>query len=78
MLAVAPGAIKTPINQDVWDNAETLEDLLRKIPARRMGETDEIARMVAVLASDLASYVTGPSLMVDRGMVLYSDFRHGG
>jgi NAD(P)-dependent dehydrogenase (short-subunit alcohol dehydrogenase family) len=78
VLAVAPGAIKTPINKDVWDKPDTLKDLLRKIPVRRMGGTEEVAHMVAVLASDLASYVTGPSLMVDGGMVLYANFRHGG
>jgi glucose 1-dehydrogenase len=43
-----------------------------------MGSTEEVARMVTVLASDLASYVTGPSLTVDGGMVLYSAFEHGG
>lgn len=76
--AVAPGAIKTPINQDVWSQADNLRDLLDKIPEHRMGSTEEVARMVTVLASDLASYVTGPSLTVDGGMVLYSAFEHGG
>jgi NAD(P)-dependent dehydrogenase (short-subunit alcohol dehydrogenase family) len=78
VVAVAPGAIKTDINKQVWDNPHTLEDLLRKIPARRMGGTEEIGHMVAVLASDLASYVTGPSVVIDGGMVLYANFRHGG
>ncbi|MDE2088426.1 MAG: glucose 1-dehydrogenase [Gammaproteobacteria bacterium] len=78
VVAVAPGAIKTHINQAVWGNPDTLKDLLRKIPANRMGEPDEIGRMVALLASDMASYVTGPSVIVDGGMVLYPSFRHGG
>ena len=78
VVAVAPGAIKTHINQAVWSNPDTLKDLLRKIPANRMGEPDEIGRMVALLASDVASYVTGPSVIVDGGMVLYPSFRHGG
>ncbi len=78
VLGVAPGAIKTPINESVWNNPDTLKDLLRKIPSNRMGEPSEIGRMVALLASDMASYVTGPSLLVDGGMVLYPSFRHGG
>ncbi len=78
VLGVAPGAIKTHINKAVWSNPDTLKDLLRKIPANRMGEPAEIGRMVALLASDMASYVTGPSLLVDGGMVLYPSFRHGG
>ena len=78
VVAVAPGAIRTPINKDVWDQADSLRDLLDKIPDHRMGSPEEIAQMVTVFASDLASYVTGPSLTVDGGMVLYSAFEHGG
>lgn len=78
VLAVAPGAIKTPINQDVWSNAGGLADLDLKIPMGRMGEREEIARMVAVLASDLASYVTGTTVFIDGGMTDFADFAHGG
>ena len=76
--AVAPGAIKTPINQNVWSNPDMMKDLIRKIPTERMGETDEIAKTVAFLCSDEASYVTGAVLFVDGGMTLYPEFRHGG
>jgi glucose 1-dehydrogenase len=76
--SVAPGAIKTPINQDVWSNPEGLKDLLRKIPTERMGEVDEIAKVVAFLCSDEASYITGATVYVDGGMTLYPEFRHGG
>ena len=76
--AVAPGAIKTPINENVWSNPDTLKDLLRKIPTERMGETEEVAKAVAFLASDEASYITGAVLFVDGGMTLYPEFRHGG
>jgi NAD(P)-dependent dehydrogenase (short-subunit alcohol dehydrogenase family) len=44
VLAVGPGAIKTPINRNVWSNPKRMKDLLEKIPLKRIGEPDEIAR----------------------------------
>ncbi|HZI33059.1 MAG TPA: SDR family oxidoreductase, partial [Candidatus Binatia bacterium] len=52
VLAVGPGAIKTPINKSVWSDPAGMKDLLEKIPLNRMGEADEIANMVVVLVSD--------------------------
>jgi NAD(P)-dependent dehydrogenase (short-subunit alcohol dehydrogenase family) len=78
VLAVGPGAIKTPINRSVWSNRKNMKDLLEKIPLKRIGEPDEIARMVVVLVSDAASYVTGRTIFVDGGMTDYPDFAHGG
>lgn len=78
VLAVAPGAIKTPINQSVWNDPKGLEDLKRKIPLGRIGETDDIASVVAFLVSDGASYVTARTIFVDGGMTDYPDFAHGG
>ena len=78
VLAVGPGAIKTPINQSVWSDPKSLQDLLEKIPLKRIGEPEEIARMVVVLVSDAASYVTGRTIFVDGGMTDYPDFAHGG
>jgi glucose 1-dehydrogenase len=76
--AIAPGAIRTPINKDVWNNPESLQDLDKKIAMARPGDPDEIGRVVAFLASDLASYITGTTLAVDGGMLIYPDFSHGG
>lgn len=78
VLALAPGAIKTPINQAVWSQPDSLRDLLNKIPLNRMGTVEEIAEMVVIMVSDKASYVTGTTLFVDGGMVDYPDFAHGG
>jgi glucose 1-dehydrogenase len=78
VLALAPGAVKTPINRNVWDEPKTLKDLLAKIPLGRMGEAEEIAKMAVVLASDAASYMTGTSVFVDGGMSLYPSFEEGG
>lgn len=78
VVSVAPGAIKTPINKDVWGNPDTYKDLLTKIAMPRMGETGDIAKAVTFLASDMASYITGTTLVVDGGMLLYPAFKHGG
>jgi 3-dehydrosphinganine reductase len=78
VLSVAPGAIKTPINRSVWSNPQSMQDLLEMIPLNRLGEPEDIARMVVVLVSDVASYVTGRTIFVDGGMTDYPDFTHGG
>jgi glucose 1-dehydrogenase len=78
VLALGPGAIKTPINRSVWSDPDSLKDLLEKIPLNRIGTTEEIARMAVVLVSDAASYVTGRTIFVDGGMTDYPEFSHGG
>ncbi len=76
--ALAPGAIRTPINQSVWSDPAGMQDLLTKIPLGRIGEVEDVARMAVVLLSDAASYVTGTTLFVDGGMTDYPSFLHGG
>jgi len=78
VIAIAPGAIKTPINADVWQDPKGLADLDEKIPMGRVGEPDEVGHTIAFLCSDLASYITGITIPVDGGMLLYPDFREGG
>lgn len=78
VVAVAPGAIRTPINRDVWENPEKMADLKTKIPLGRIGEPEEIARIVRLLVSDDASYLTGTTVTVDGGMTAYPSFAHGG
>ena len=78
VLALAPGAIKTPINADVWGDPESLRDLDKKIAMARPGDPDEVGRVAAFLVSDLASYITGTTIAVDGGMLIYPDFSHGG
>jgi NAD(P)-dependent dehydrogenase (short-subunit alcohol dehydrogenase family) len=78
VIAIAPGAIKTPINANVWQDPKGLTDLDEKIPMGRIGEPDEIGHAIAFLCSDLASYITGITIPIDGGMLLYPDFRQGG
>ncbi|KQS71396.1 sugar dehydrogenase [Rhizobium sp. Leaf371] len=76
--AIAPGAIRTPINKDAWETDEALTKLLRLIPYGRIGEPDDVSRAAVWLASDEADYVTGTTLFVDGGMSLYPEFRDNG
>jgi NAD(P)-dependent dehydrogenase (short-subunit alcohol dehydrogenase family) len=78
VLAVAPGAIRTPINQSVRADPKGMADLLDKIPLRRVGEPSDVAQLVVFLASDAASYITGTTVFVDGGMTDYPSFAHGG
>ncbi|MFG2131766.1 SDR family oxidoreductase [Streptomyces sp. NPDC048751] len=76
--AVAPGAIRTPINRDAWSTPEAEADLLRLIPYNRVGDPDDIAGAVVAMASDLLDYVVGTTLYVDGGMTLFPGFATGG
>ena len=78
VLALAPGAIRTPINKSVWDDPAMLRDLLTKIPLGRMGEPEEVARVATFLVSGLASYMTGSTVFCDGAMSDYPEFAHGG
>jgi NAD(P)-dependent dehydrogenase (short-subunit alcohol dehydrogenase family) len=78
VISLAPGAIKTPINQAVWSSPKGLKDLLAKIPLKRIGNPEDVANMAVMLASDASSYVTGRTVFVDGGMTDYPDFAHGG
>ncbi|MEV7439946.1 SDR family oxidoreductase [Streptomyces sp. NPDC091204] len=76
--AIAPGAIKTPINKDAWETEQAREDLLRLIPYGRIGDPEDIAYAAVALASDLMDYVVGTTLYVDGGMTLFPGFATGG
>jgi glucose 1-dehydrogenase len=69
--SVAPGAIRTPINQELIDDPGKRAEVEKQIPWGRMGEPEEIAAAIAWLGSDEASYVTGTTLFVDGGMTQY-------
>jgi len=65
---VAPGAIITPINKSLLDDKPKLNALLANIPSGRLGTTDDVANLVAFLASDEAGYVNGATFTVDGGL----------
>ncbi len=66
---VAPGAVVTPINKGLLEDHAKLDPLLRNIPLGRMGTSEEIAGLVAFLASDEAAYITGSTYVIDGGLM---------
>ena len=76
--AIAPGAIRTPINTAAWETKEAYDALMTLVPYGRIGEPEDIARAAVWLASDQSDYVVGTTLYVDGGMTLYPGFATGG
>lgn len=66
--SIMPGAILTDLNRDVLNGTETAEYFQKRIPLGRYGTPDDIGQVAVFLASDMANYVTGASLLVDGGM----------
>jgi glucose 1-dehydrogenase len=66
---VAPGAINTPINASLLADKPKLDALLRNIPLGRLGMPEDVASLVAFLASDEAAYITGSTYVVDGGLM---------
>lgn len=76
--SIAPGAIKTDINQAAWNTPDAEAKLLQLIPSGRVGEPDDIGKAAVWLASDDSDYVNGATLYIDGGMTLYPAFAKGG
>lgn len=67
--AIAPGAFGTEAQAAVLDDPETLRRRIRKIPAGRMGDADEIGPLVCYLASPASDFVSGATFVIDGGEV---------
>lgn len=65
--SVMPGAIATDLNRAAWSDPEVRSVVERRVPLGRWGTPEDVANVVAFLASDKASYVTGTAVLVDGG-----------
>ena len=66
--AISPGLVKTDMARTLWENYG--DQLAEKLPARRIGETSDIAKAAVFLASSMSEWVTGTNLVVDGGSLL--------
>jgi len=66
---VAPGAIATPINTALLEDKPKLDALLHNIPLGRLGTPEDVAAVVAFIASKDAEYITGATIVVDGGLM---------
>src|SRR5271154_2561343 len=69
VVGVGPGAVATPINLSTMNDPKLMQRLNAAIPLGRMAKPEEIANVVAFLASDGASYMTAASIITDGGMM---------
>ena len=72
--AIAPGFVKTKFSAALWQNPQTNDALLKRIPQKRMAEPDEIAGLAVYLASPASSFVTGSVFSIDGGQLTGAPF----
>ena len=66
---VAPGFIETDMTSYLQEDAK--QEIINTIPLQRLGNVDDVSKLVYFLASDEASYITGQTISVDGGLLMY-------
>jgi glucose 1-dehydrogenase len=69
---IAPGAVDTPMDAPLKEDANQMQQLLSEIPLRRMAKPEEVAALAVYLASEDAAYMTGSTFVIDGGMMRHS------
>ncbi len=70
VVGIAPGMVRTPINEDKWNESGLMSDYLKRIPVGRFAEPIEIGYLVTFLVSDRACNITGTTLDTTGGMLI--------
>ena len=65
--AISPGMIETPMIDPVKQDPKIMEAMLARVPTRRVGKPEEVSNLVLFLASDVSSYMTGSTVVIDGG-----------
>lgn len=68
--AISPGTGETGMTKELLENEEVYQGFISPIPAKRLGQPEDVANAALFLASDLASYITGHALPVDGGWTM--------
>lgn len=66
---LAPGMILTPFNEEAMQNAKPRENKTSRIPMKRAGKSEEVAKVAVFLASEDSDYVNGSSYTIDGGLM---------
>lgn len=74
--AIGPGAIDTPLMEEMLSVPEIKDGILRQIPFGRLGLPEDVAKAAIFLASELSDWVTGHTLYVDGGMHLVGEISY--
>ncbi|MPN02757.1 2-dehydro-3-deoxy-D-gluconate 5-dehydrogenase [bioreactor metagenome] len=68
--AIGPGFVETPLTSKLISGPGVKENMISKIPMRRLGKTDDIVGPVLFLASPYSDYITGQLLLIDGGRTI--------
>lgn len=69
---IVPGVIATDMNKELLEDEQKKKEEEQRIPLKRIGQPEEIAKVALFLASDNASYITGTTIYADGGLTLIS------
>jgi dehydrogenase/reductase SDR family protein 4 len=68
--AISPGLIKTKFSEALWNNDKIMAHMMKKLPIKRIGTSEEIGAAALYLASPASSYTTGAVLTADGGFTV--------
>ena len=71
MNAIAPGHFETDMNVEIRARPKSLGRVLRRIPAGRMGRPEEVGPLAVFLASSASDFMTGETVVIDGGQVVW-------
>ncbi|MDL1902210.1 SDR family oxidoreductase, partial [Anaerolineae bacterium CFX9] len=68
--AIAPGLIQTKFARAIWENDLLMDEMMKRIPQRRLGQPGDIAGIAVFLASSASDFATGQTFVIDGGITI--------